>query len=72
MHVNYRRGETRAFVFRREHGKWTHATFLKDKRDSWKPWKQIFNRRDRRHNVIATRLGGEFTPPRRDEIHRLM
>lgn len=42
-HINYKRGETREFVFRREHGHTTHDSYSKGKRESWKPWKQLYN-----------------------------
>lgn len=44
MHVNYHRGETRRFVFQREHGRLTHRTHIKSKRQSWKPYKLMLNR----------------------------
>lgn len=43
-HINHRRGETRWFVFQREHGKVTHNTICKGKRQSWKHCKKMFNR----------------------------
>jgi|APSaa5957512576_1039674.scaffolds.fasta_scaffold212715_1 hypothetical protein len=48
-HVNHTRGETGPFVFRREHGRRTHATWNKGKRNSHKEWKRRGNRIYRAH-----------------------
>ena len=49
-HVNYQRGESSRFVFRREHGNRTHATYYKGKGDSNRYWKQYINRFHRHRN----------------------
>jgi len=45
---NHRRGQDRIFVFRREHGRLTHHTYHKGKRDSLRYWKRWDARRVRR------------------------
>ena len=48
MHVNYRRGETKTFCWRKEHFSFTHRTFIKGKRDSARWYKVNGNRQWRR------------------------
>jgi len=43
MHVNYRRGETRTFVVRREHKGQTHRVVSKGKSGSSRSWKHKVN-----------------------------
>ena len=47
MHTNHRRGETASYVWRREHGKLTHYTWVKGKSDSHKDYKQTWQRQYR-------------------------
>ncbi|CAB4203456.1 hypothetical protein UFOVP1382_72 [uncultured Caudovirales phage] len=68
MHVNYRRGESRVFVFRREHGALTHDTYTKGKRNSWKPYKVAKNRALRRASRLAVRLGRDLPRKRMRDI----
>lgn len=63
-HVNHRRGETRRFVYRREHAKLTHYTWHKGKSDSWKPWKKEYNRLWRSRQKQALHDNPEDPVPR--------
>ena len=65
MHVNYVRGETRRFVFRREHGYSSgFASYYNSKRGSLKPWKRWFNRRHRKQDrAILRNDPGELVNP---------
>ena len=51
MHVNYARGETRTFVFRREHGHSSGCcSAFNGKRRSLKGWKKHFNQKHRKQD----------------------
>ena len=50
MHINFRRGETRSFVFQREHmGSSGWCQYYNSKRDSGRYYKTELNRTLRRH-----------------------
>lgn len=67
-HVNYRRGETVTFVFRREHGRTTHATCCKGKRQSHKGWKNYLNSRHRAQEKRALRYWEDPFPMDRNVL----
>lgn len=60
--INYKRGETRSFIFQQEHGRRTHYTYHKGKRDSGKPWKRSFWRQYRALVKLAL-YRGQTMPP---------
>ncbi len=76
-HVNHSRGETTSFVFRREHGRITHNTYHKGKRDSHKEWKSRGNRSYRTrvrawmHRVITLDAWWDEMPPIDHEVRDL-
>ena len=59
VHVNYSRGETRTFVWRREHRQITHFTSHKGKRQSYQWGKVLLNRKERRQAVARLARGVE-------------
>ena len=59
VHVNYNRGETRTFVWRREHGQITHRTCHKGKRQSYQWGKVLLNRKERRQAAARLARGVE-------------
>jgi|APSaa5957512622_1039677.scaffolds.fasta_scaffold00601_18 hypothetical protein len=67
-HINHARGETVTFVFRREHAKLTHHTYLKGKRDSDRDIRVPLNRSYRqqsRQQLHRDPSGESILPPRR-------
>lgn len=73
-HVNYSRGESTRFVFRREHGRMTHYNWYKGKRNSNKEWKRDGNRIYRArvkaylHRVLRHDAWWDEAPPIDDEV----
>lgn len=61
MHVNYKRGETRRFVWRREQPgqQCTHYTWHKGKRESARYIKTVISRAERRRAVWRLARGEE-------------
>jgi hypothetical protein len=55
MHINHQRGETRRFVWRREHYGITHRTWVKGKSASHKDYKQTWQRQYRARERQAMR-----------------
>ena len=69
MHINYRRGESRVFVFRREHmGSSGWCAYYNAKRDSGRYYKTELNRTLRRHQHTALWMDEEDPEPRRRGI----
>ena len=62
MHINHSRGETRTFVWRKEHGQITHFTCHKSKRQSWRWGKVLLNRKERRQAIARLVRGAEVVP----------
>ncbi len=59
MHVNHQRGETRTFVWRREHHMITHYTWHKGKRESYRYAKIVVSRAERRLAAYHLAAGEE-------------
>lgn len=66
-HVNYQRGETVTFVFRREHGTSTSGHTNKWKNESFKAWQTIYNKK--RRGQLKRALRDEEDPFPREAVY---